>query len=384
MYINAALLDVTSMHPTSTEELNLLGPYTKNYSDLKKARIAIKHEDYVSLETLLDGKLMPFVEEIKQGLYTFDDLANALKTPINSAYGLTSAKFDNPFRDPRNIDNIVAKRGALFMIDLKFAVEEQGFKVAHIKTDSIKIPEANQYIIKFITDFGKKYGYDFEHEATYEKMCLVNDAVYIAKYASKETCESLYGYAPKANKKHPGEWTATGAQFAHPFVFKSLFSKAPIEFKDLCETKSVTTSLYLDMNEKLGEGEHDYHFVGKVGSFCPIKPGRGGAVLLREKDGKYYAATGSKGYRWLEAEMVQVLEKCDDIDRSYFGALVDDAIGNISKYGDSEWFINSEKTDVPPWMMPCGLYENCMECPNWIEHKGRGNTCSLGHDCIPF
>lgn len=41
-----------------------------------------------------------------------DSLAQALKIVINSIYGLTSAKFENLFKDPRNIDNIVAKRGA--------------------------------------------------------------------------------------------------------------------------------------------------------------------------------------------------------------------------------------------------------------------------------
>jgi energy-coupling factor transporter ATP-binding protein EcfA2 len=399
MYINVALLDVASMHPTSTEELNLLGPYTKNYSDLKRARVAIKHEDYEALKTLMDGKLVPFIKKVEEGLYTLKDLSTALKTPINSAYGLTSAKFDNPFRDPRNIDNIVAKRGALFMIDLKNAVQEQGFKVAHIKTDSIKIPDANQYIINFVMEFGKKYGYDFEHEATYDKMCLVNDAVYIAKYK---------------DGKHAGEWTATGAQFAQPYVFKTLFSKEKIEFADLCETKSVSTNLYLDMNENLPDVSkyekelelfikknpgldiptphllneiskgHDYHFVGKVGSFCPIKPNRGGGVLLREKDGKYYAATGSKGYRWLEAEMVKVLKKEDDIDTNYYRGLVDDALDNMKKYGDVEWFISDNPTDTPPWMMPCGLYESCMECPNWTKNEGKINSCKLGYDCMPF
>ena len=39
------------------------------------------------------------------------------------------------------------------------------------------------------------------------------------------------------------------------------------EFNDLCETKAVTTALYLDMNEDLPDGEHDYHFVGKAGLF---------------------------------------------------------------------------------------------------------------------
>jgi len=42
MYINSPVADVASIHPTSVEELNLLGPYTKNYSELKQGRIAIK------------------------------------------------------------------------------------------------------------------------------------------------------------------------------------------------------------------------------------------------------------------------------------------------------------------------------------------------------
>ena len=209
------------------------------------------------------------------------------------------------------------------MINLKHEVQAHGFTVAHIKTDSIKIPNATPEIIQFVMDYGKQYGYTFEHEATYEKMCLVNDAVYIAKYKGGE---------------HDGEWTATGTQFQVPYVFKTLFSKEPIEFRDLCETKTVTSALYLDMNENLPEGEHDYHFVGKAGSFCPIKPGCGGGLLMREKDGKYNAATGTKGYRWLESEMVRILEKEKDIDRRYYSAMVDDAIASISEYGDFEAF----------------------------------------------
>lgn len=85
-------------------------------------------------------------------------------------YGLTSAGFENPFRDNRNKDNIVAKRGALFMVNLKHAVQSQGFTVAHIKTDSIKIPDATPEIIKFVTEYGKLYGYNFEHEATYKSV----------------------------------------------------------------------------------------------------------------------------------------------------------------------------------------------------------------------
>ena len=169
-------------------------------------------------------------------------------------------------------------------------------------------------------------------------MCLVNDAVYIAKY--KE---------PHIDKKTGAEiwWTATGTQFQIPYVFKKLFSKEPIEFNDMCESKSVATALYLDKNEKLPEGEHHYVFVGKVGNFCPIKPGCGGGELLREgkdKEGniKYASATGAKGYRWLESENVREYGKVDDIDREYYNKLVDDAVETISKYGDFEWFVSDD------------------------------------------
>jgi hypothetical protein len=90
----------------------------------------------------------------------------------------------------------------------------------------------------------------------------------------------------------------------------------------------------LDLNEGLGEDEHDYKFVGRVGQFCPIKSGYGAGILLREKDGKYSAATGSKGYRWLESETVRASELEDAIDRSYYNDLVDRAKDTISQYCD--------------------------------------------------
>ena len=319
IYENVALLDIASMHPHSILALNLFGEYTPRFADILNARIAIKHHDYETAKTMLDGALAEFLTNDEAA----DALAGALKIVINSVYGFTTATFDNPFKDPRNRDNIVAKRGALFMINLKHEVQKRGFTVAHIKTDSIKIPDATPEIIQFVMDYGKQYGYTFEHEATYEKMCLVNDAVYIAKYA---------------DGKHAGEWTATGTQFQVPYVFKTLFSKEPIIFDDMCETKSVTSSLYLDFNEQLPEDQHDYHFVGRIGKFTPVKSGCGGAILLREKDGKYSAATGTKGYRWMESDMVK--DKQEIIDVSYYGKMVDDAKSAIEEYGDVNEFIN--------------------------------------------
>ena len=333
MYTNVALLDIASMHPTSIEALNFFGEYTHNFSDIKNARLAIKHKDFDAAKKMLGGKLARYLNDPENA----KALSDALKIAINIVYGLTSASFDNSFKDPRNIDNIVAKRGALFMIELKHAVQEKGFTVAHIKTDSIKIPNATPEIIQFVIDFGKKYGYDFEHEATYEKMCLVNDAVYIAKYADE--------YIPFGA---PHGWTATGKQFAEPYVFKTLFSHEPIVFRDKCEEKHVTTSLWLDFESEEDipmalrdvEKQEAKVFIGKAGLFSPIKKESGGGILLREKDGKFSAATGSKGYHWLESETVKQLGKEKDIDTGYFKKLVDNAQADISKYGDFEWFIS--------------------------------------------
>lgn len=368
MYGNIALLDIASMHPSSIIAEGLFGPtYTKRFQEIRDARVAIKHKEFDKARKMLNGALAKYLTDETAA----DALAQALKIAINSVYGLTSANFENPFRDNRNKDNIVAKRGALFMINLKHEVQKRGFTVAHIKTDSIKIPDATPEIIQFVMDYGKMYGYIFEHEATYDRMCLVNNAVYIAKYK---------------DGKHAGEWTATGTQFQIPYVFKKLFSKEEITFEDMCETKSVTGALYLDMNEALPdvsalEAErdrlakkdpamardgldeeiakgHDYVFIGRVGQFCPIKPGCGGGLLCRESvdkktgEKKYDAATGTKGYRWLESEMVKTLGKEDCIDRSYYDALVDAAATDISGYGDFEWFVSDDpyvKDDTPPW-----------------------------------
>lgn len=349
MYGHAGLDDIGSMHPSSLIAERHFGPYTKNFADLKTARMCIKHHDVEALKGILDGKLVPFAEAIVSGKaeYTWDDLAFALKIVINSVYGLTSAKFSNPFRDPRNNDNIVAKRGALFMETLKREVQKKGFIVAHIKTDSIKVPDVTDDILDFIDKYGREYGYVFEHEATYDRICLVNDAVYIAKYNEQ-------GIINKGGK-HANEWTATGTQFQIPYVFKSLFSKEPIEFGDMCETKQVTSALYLDMNENLPEDRHDYKFVGKVGLFCPVKPGCGGGILVRESDDKktggkkYSAATGSKGYRWMEAEMIKALNKEDCIDTSYYEKMCDEARTDISKFGDFEWFVSDDPYILPSY-----------------------------------
>jgi DNA polymerase elongation subunit (family B) len=316
MYEDVALLDVASMHPTSIIQLNMFGKYTANFKALMDARLAIKHRDYDSAAKMLDGKLDPYLRD-REDVYDIgkaNSLSYALKIVINTVYGLTSATFDSPFRDRRNKDNIAAKRGALFMIDLKHAVQEKGFTVAHIKTDSIKIPGATQEIIDFVFRFGEKYGYTFEHESTYKKFVLVNDAVYVARTGPDEKAE----------------WTAVGAQFKHPYVFKTLFSGEPILPKDLAETKQVSKG-HLVLELPTGR-----QFVGRTGRFVPVEEDSGqGGRLLRVHDNKDYAATGTKGYHWVEEKALG--DK--DVDLSYFEKLVEDAKNTIEKFGSFEEFV---------------------------------------------
>lgn len=329
IYRNVALIDATGLHPSSIIAMNKLGEYTANYKALKDARVFIKHRDYESVRHMFDGKLAKYLDDDEEA----DALSAALKLPINSFYGLSSAGFPNPARDSRDKNNITALRGALFMRTLEEAVINEGYDVIAVRTDSLKIPNADDYIIKFVQDFGLKYAYEMEHECTYDRICLVNESAYIAKYDE-------YGVRNKRGK-HANEWSAVAKQFQVPYVFKSLFSKEPIMFEDMCETKSVSGGgiIYLDMNEDLDADNHDYCFVGKVGLFCPVKPGCGGGQLLRYADGKYSALPGTKGYRWLDAEYVKANHLEDDIDISYYGRLCDEAVATIEKYGSFEEFV---------------------------------------------
>jgi len=320
IYQDVAVLDVASMHPTSIIELNLFGSYTQNFAALKEARMAIKRKDYDRARGLLEGKLAEFLVDAEDDPKGIETLSYALKIVINIVYGLTSARFENAFRDHRNKDNIVAKRGALFMINLKHEVQDRGFQVVHIKTDSIKIPGASPEIIDYIIQYGKQYGYDFDWETTYEKFCLINDAVYVARSG--------------------GSWTAVGAQFQHPFVFKELFSHEPIEFDDLCETKHVTQgTMYLDTTGATDIG--DMRHVGRTGSFMPVR--YDGGDLWRVKDGKKYHVSGTKDYKWIERELAAYRDSIDDLhtDMDYFEALRQDAIKAIERFGSYEEFVNA-------------------------------------------
>jgi len=401
MYYGAECYDSASHHPSSIIAENGFGPYTDNFKMLLDIRLHIKHKDYDWVRQLHGGILAKYLETDEDA----KQLSKALKIAINSVYGLTAAHFPNRLCDPRNEDNWVAKRGALFMIDLMLEVKKRGYRVIHVKTDSIKIDKPDEKIFQFVYDFGKKYGYTFEIEHKFDRLCLVNDAVYICRYSEDP-----------ANGKDAGKWEGTGDQFkkdSSPYVFKTLFSREPIDFYDMTETQTVKVGggLFLDMDEDLPdptplekeeeklirkwrkvdfdlnaendlaltEGRapvltdipdkkqeqyaseafhsdylrlmqvreemkkcHNYRFIGKAGLFCPVKVGAGGGRLVRENNGKYGYAAGAKGWRWLEAETVKELGLEDRINREYFDLQAEDARNAIRVFGDFEAFVKTE------------------------------------------
>lgn len=362
---NVALLDVASMHPASVIALNMFGKYTKNFEALMDARLHIKHDDLEAVGKMFGGRLKEILQE--EGI-TPKDLSNALKTAINSVYGLTSAKFENQFRHPDNNDNIVAKRGALFMIDLKHAVQERGYTVAHIKTDSIKIPNADKEIIDFVFEFGRQYGYTFEHEDTYKKLALVNKSTYI--------CQD-----------QDDVWHATGTQFQDPYVFKTLFSKEPLIEEDYFVTKEVkNASIYL--------GDK---FIGRL---AKVYASLTGEDLLRVTEDKQGFISGTKGLKW---KLSKDFVNHKDLDMNYYKTLAEDAIDAIRKVGDVALMIPDLEPKVGPgdieeeWVDPDAVGSHANSKVNGMNMEVRdtsydtvyiqddsGKLIPLNEDDLPF
>lgn len=297
VYRRVVLFDVKGMHPRSVIELQAFGKYTKNFEDLVEGRLDCKNDDEESLRKRFDGKLDEILDE---GGITLYDVNLGLKTAVNSVYGLTSARFENHFRHPDNHDNIVAKRGALFMIELQTALQERGIQVVHIKTDSIKLVDPSEETVDFITEFGAKYGYEFDLEDTYERFALVNKSTYI--------CQNL-----------EGEWTAIGAQFAEPFVYKMLFTKEELTREDFFVTKQVRNA-------------HIYLGETFVGSIAEVYASEQGQEMFRVVDDKKGAVAGTKGYKWKRSKDFSDKE---DVDMGYYRELLEKAVGAIEEVGDA-------------------------------------------------
>ena len=308
VYQNVGLMDVESMHPNSLVNMNYFGPYTQRYDDLLKVRVLLKHGKIDEVKKMFNGALAPFLNEDGD----IGPLVSALKIVINSVYGMTSASFDNKFKHPKNIDNIVAKRGALFMVDLIFYLEDLGYNVVHIKTDSVKVADITDECVQLIHEFGARpeYNYKFDYEDKYSRLALINNAVYI--------CQS--------SMKKPGKWSATGAEFRDPYIFKRVWTKEELTAKDFFLTKQSKGHIYLGTE-----------FVGKVGSIYASKSGEEALWTTDEENFKYL--TGTKGYRFKQSEDFVFT----DIDMDYYDAAAIKGLKKIMKVGD----INLIVDDMP-------------------------------------
>ena len=279
VYKNIALLDVESMHPNSLVNMNYFGPYTQRYADLLKVRVLLKHNKSDEVKQMFDGVLAPFLDNPE----FLKPLVTALKIVINSVYGMTSAKFDNKFKHP----------------------------VCHIKTDSVKIPNADEKIIKFVEDFGaqEKYKYRFEHEHTYKRMALINNAVYIAQLEDDK-------------------WSPTGAEYANTYLLKRVWTKEELVDKDFFITKQSKGHIYL--------GDE---FVGKVGSIYASKTGA--ECIWTEDNENFKSITGTKGYLFKQTDKFDI----EDVDFSFYDKIAVDGLKKIMKVGDIKDIVDDMPKD---------------------------------------
>ena len=312
--------DVESMHPTSACELNIFGPkYTARFKELVDSRKASKNKNEEYLKTCFEGRLWDYMQ--KNGM-SFKKLAKSLKVPINAVYGLTSAKFPNRFKDPRNVDNIVAKRGELMMINLEDQLIKEGVNPVHIKTDSIKIPDFTEELNQEVVDFGKKYGYRFTIEEFYTVFCLFNKAEYLAYNAAT------------------GQWESRGLTFQNPYVFKTLLG-GDIVPSDYMITKSVQKGvIYIgDM------------FCGRNVNVVCVKQQYGKEMKCLRDDGKQVSVSGTKGLHFMEFEEALEKDFLEYLDMEYYDGLVADAKAKIEQYIPWDLFVSKAHDTIPD--IPC-------------------------------
>lgn len=311
--------DVESMHPTSACELNIFGSrYTARYKELVDSRKAAKNSNEDFLKGAFDGKLWQFVEMKHM---SFKKLAKSLKVPINAVYGNTSAKFPNRFKDPRNVDNIVAKRGELMMMTLEDKLTKEGVIPVHIKTDSIKLEHFTQELNDEVVEFGKKYGYRFTIEEFYTVFCVFNKAEYLAYNAAT------------------GEWESRGATFQNPFVFKTLLG-GEIKRSDYLLTKSVDKGVIY-----IGDA-----FYGKNVNVIAVKPEFGGTMTC-VKEGRSSCVTGTSGKYFMEYEAAIEGDFESYLDMDFYNDLAAKAKAQIEQYVPFDVMMARAHDPIPD--IPC-------------------------------
>lgn len=378
-------IDVASLHPHSLIAINYFGKYTPKFQALVKCRMYIKHGQldkaasaFDDIDPALSKKLSRFLNDPS----LVKGLAHAMKIIINIVYGMTSAKYDNKFRDPRNVDNIIAKRGALCMMMLEEELNARGCNVVHVKTDSMKITNYLQEDIQYAMDRANEFGYTFELECIFDRLALTNKSTNIGHIEGKPEYDAH-------------AWEAVGAQYAEPFVFKKLFSHEELVEEDFMTLKSSTAPIYLGDRfigknayvyasltgeelcaireeniaqsiqtkvqkpiekylpkrdyEGLPLAEQEANRVAKISKELiargfNISPERVQNIIDNNfpetKVSKRSALAGTKDWAW---RLSTEYKGKDDINMGYYGKLIDDAVDDIYKVGDGNIIFEGTK-----------------------------------------
>jgi hypothetical protein len=76
--------------------------------------------------------------------------------------------------------------------------------------------------------------------------------------------------------------------------------------------------------------------LGRTGRFVPVL--EGGGTLYRVKEDNFYAVAGTKGHKWIEAEIAKSMDNLK-IDMSYFEKIKVDAMNTIEQFGSFQDFV---------------------------------------------
>ena len=378
-------IDVASLHPHSLIAINYFGKYTPKFQALVKCRMHIKHGEldkaanaFADIDPALSKKLSKFLNDPS----LIEGLAHAMKIIINIVYGMTSAKYDNKFRDPRNVDNIIAKRGALFMMMLEEELNVRGCNVIHVKTDSMKITNYLQEDIQYAMDRANEFGYTFELECIFDRIALTNKSTNIGHIEGKPEYDAH-------------AWEAVGAQYAEPYVFKKLFSHEDLAEEDYMVFKSSTAPIYLG-GRFIGKNAYVYASITgeelyaireeniaqsiqtkaqkPIDKYLPKRDYEGLPLEVQEanrvvkiskelkardfdispervqniidnnfpetKVSKRSALAGTKDWLW---RLSTDYKGHEDLNMGYYGKLVDDAVADIYKVGDGNIIFEGTK-----------------------------------------
>ena len=97
-------------------------------------------------------------------------------------------------------------------------------------------------------------------------------------------------------------------------------------------------TMYLDKDGQVeGLDYHHMRHLGRTGRFVPVL--EGGGTLYRVKDDRYYAVTGTKGHKWIDATIAETMPDLR-IDMSYFEKLAAEAIKTIEGFGSFQDFVS--------------------------------------------